>query len=336
MSSHHKHVHELDGLRGIAVIIVIVSHSANEGFLPEFLGRGFGQQGVALFYLLSGYLIFHLYLDRDFTRQNFFQYAIARAARVLPLFYAVVVAAAALLALSGEAVYHFTTTSQLLANLLLIHGTSVLWSIPVEIQFYALFVLLWSMRESSFPMPLVLALVVAIQIALAVIMALKTDIPTTSLPYWLHFFVLGGVASLNRKNLNLPNWFGIVTLCVLPLALPEIRRMLGLPVLPSFMDPITAGYPILVFLLALWGARPFSFLASPVLGYLGQISFGAYLLHWPVIYFVSQLDITGIVAFSFVSGATFLLASISLRLYERPVQRFLRSSNSNVSHSPSP
>ncbi|UTH48893.1 acyltransferase [Loktanella salsilacus] len=318
--SRKKHVPELDGLRGIAVLAVIVAHCANAGFLPQFLGKGFGQQGVALFYLLSGYLIFYLYLDRDFTKHNIVQYTVARGARVLPLFYAVVLGAAVVWAITGLTAYGFDSTRELMANLLLIQGNAVLWSIPVEIQFYVLFVGLWWVYAYGYPICALLGLL-AIQAALLVL----TDTSEYSLPYWLHFFVIGGAASLINPNIKVPSWISVVMLCALPLALPEVRRMLNWTVLPNYYDPITAGYPVLLFLLVLWATPAFRFLAHPLLRYLGKISFGAYLLHWPLIGVMFKLGIGGWGAFSLVTGATLILASMSLYLYERPIQSFLRS-----------
>ena len=83
----------LDGIRGFAALIVVISHSANAGFLPNLLGHGLGQMGVALFYALSGFLMAHLYLHRPFDAAAIRQFALRRAARVLPLFYAVILMA---------------------------------------------------------------------------------------------------------------------------------------------------------------------------------------------------------------------------------------------------
>jgi len=55
-----KYIHTLTGLRGLAALIVFVSHSANVGLLPHFFGTGFGQVGVMIFFLLSGFLMSHL------------------------------------------------------------------------------------------------------------------------------------------------------------------------------------------------------------------------------------------------------------------------------------
>ena len=60
-----KEIGALTGLRGVAALIVFVSHGANEGVLPAMLGNGFGQIGVMIFFVLSGFLMGQLYLRRS-------------------------------------------------------------------------------------------------------------------------------------------------------------------------------------------------------------------------------------------------------------------------------
>lgn len=49
---------ELDGLRGLAAYIVLVSHASNmTGLWGTLLGNGAGQFGVMLFFVLSGFLM---------------------------------------------------------------------------------------------------------------------------------------------------------------------------------------------------------------------------------------------------------------------------------------
>ena len=78
---------QLDGLRGLAALIVVVSHYSNETLLwGGVLGKGGGQTGVMLFFLLSGFLMAHLHLGEAFTARNVGRYALRRIARVYPLF----------------------------------------------------------------------------------------------------------------------------------------------------------------------------------------------------------------------------------------------------------
>ena len=58
-STHHVRVPSLDGLRGLAVLLVLVSHASNIGVWlgPWFDCRGVGRYGVFLFFVLSAYLL---------------------------------------------------------------------------------------------------------------------------------------------------------------------------------------------------------------------------------------------------------------------------------------
>ena len=80
-------IRKLNSLRGIAALIVLVSHYSNEsGLLGKALGSGGGQFGVMLFFLLSAFLISYLYLHQQPRRPQLTAYFRARAGRVLPLF----------------------------------------------------------------------------------------------------------------------------------------------------------------------------------------------------------------------------------------------------------
>lgn len=137
----------LDGTRGAAALMVVLSHCAYYGMFPQIFARGMGTMGVVVFYLLSGFLISWLYADRALTRRSLQSYAVARGARVLPLFYAVLLGSLVLLAAFGHSGYAYEATGAFWYNAFLISGSGVLWSIPVEIHFYMVFVLLWWARS---------------------------------------------------------------------------------------------------------------------------------------------------------------------------------------------
>ncbi len=87
-----KHVPQLDGLRGLAILLVTIYRfgrempKANSGsYLAQAIGLG--THGVELFFVLSGFLITGILLDtRGQTHQlrNFF---VRRSLRILPLYY---------------------------------------------------------------------------------------------------------------------------------------------------------------------------------------------------------------------------------------------------------
>lgn len=142
------HLSALDGLRGFAALLVVVSHCANRGFLPDFLGYGLGQMGVTLFFGLSGFLMAYLYYDKTPTLENIRDYTINRIARVLPLFYIVAIFVTVCFAAFDYSFLKVTSWKQVAGNLFLLRGSSVLWTIPVELHFYVVFVGLWFISGS--------------------------------------------------------------------------------------------------------------------------------------------------------------------------------------------
>jgi peptidoglycan/LPS O-acetylase OafA/YrhL len=141
----------LDGLRGLAACMVLVSPVSNvTGLWGGLLGTGGGQVGVMVFFVLSGYLIAGLYLDRPFTAASVQAYMTRRAARVLPMFYFIVTVALILQAVQSRtgllvSIYPIPLDEAFWLYAIL-SGVSVLWTIPVEIHFYLLFIGLWWLR----------------------------------------------------------------------------------------------------------------------------------------------------------------------------------------------
>jgi peptidoglycan/LPS O-acetylase OafA/YrhL len=129
-------------------MLVVFSHFSdlNKGFLGGFLVGGKGQFGVMLFFILSGYLMATIYLEQPATWANIWKFGVARFARVMPL-YLLAVWVSYWFMMSGKLpngiFYNIDSVEKLIEHLLFIVGTSVLWSIPVEVQFYAVFVIIW-------------------------------------------------------------------------------------------------------------------------------------------------------------------------------------------------
>src|SRR5436190_6342563 len=81
-----RHYPALDGLRGIAILLVVLLH--NFGFMNYFF---FGWLGVDLFFVLSGFLITNILLN-TLGEPNFLKnFYLRRILRIFPLYYLILI-----------------------------------------------------------------------------------------------------------------------------------------------------------------------------------------------------------------------------------------------------
>jgi peptidoglycan/LPS O-acetylase OafA/YrhL len=150
------HIPSLDGLRGLAILLVLAHHlrvMGRETIVDYWFVRavGFGWCGVDLFFVLSGFLITGILLDskgRHHYLRNFYG---RRVLRILPLYYAVVFLSLVILPalnhpkitnfgrISGDEIWywlHLCNFSIARAEMWR-HGIlDVCWSLAIEEQFY--------------------------------------------------------------------------------------------------------------------------------------------------------------------------------------------------------
>jgi peptidoglycan/LPS O-acetylase OafA/YrhL len=140
------HIPSLDGIRGVAALIVFLSHAA----LPDLIPGAFG---VTVFFFLSGYLITTL-LRREHEstgRIALGNFYLRRVYRILPPMYIVLILAV-VLDLTGVFNSQMTLRGVIaqfahLTNYYIIYfgpselapATSIMWSLAVEEHFYLLF-----------------------------------------------------------------------------------------------------------------------------------------------------------------------------------------------------
>ncbi len=121
-SAIHSYRIELDGLRGIAALLVVLEHT-------WWRFSGSGATGVWIFFALSGYLLSQPFISspqRALDAHYVVNYIFRRLARILPMYFFTIVL-----------IFGATDNSNLLfSHLLFLQADGHLWTIPQEVFFY--------------------------------------------------------------------------------------------------------------------------------------------------------------------------------------------------------
>lgn len=326
-------IRSLNSLRGIAAMIVVVSHfSGVTGWLGEFPASGAGQLGVMLFFILSGFLMAYLYLGQPFTAPSLRRYIVARIARVVPLF-AVVVALSAVLPRIGitGVLYDLPTRAQVLSHVLLLSGKNILWTIPTEMHFYAVFVVLWAVfQKTSVGLPAIVLLAATGLVATGRFAGTLGEIPYEfRLPQVIPYFAVGGLLGvIYRKWPQLrrrqhPAFASV--LLVVVLLYPRVFEELTGERHQLWRDPRVFVVMSIVFAVVLFGVPKESPVLANKLGdFVGRISYSLYLLHVPVMWAVRKLSLPNPIRFVVFLAVATLVATVSYHLLERPAARAVR------------
>ena len=326
----------LDGLRAVASLIVLLSHYSNEtGFLRFYAGWGAGQVGVILFFALSGFLMCYVTEGLAPTRANILTFWQRRIARVLPLFYFIVLLSYFLgkQTLGGESLLVYKVTDEnLLGHLLLMKGASVLWTIPVEICFYMVFPAIWYLRTRLNNDSLLILILLVITIFWVTFCeyawaAMNTDIQFLALIRRAHVFLLGIVAYLvfNMAGPMRTNWLWLALMLLVPLNFPHFARMVLERRFDPWVDPAVLLILPCLLLATVRSDWAEQVLGNPVLRYLGNISYSLYLTHRLVLEYMQKFYVLdkSLLSLATVSILAVALSSVTYFLIEKPSRSYL-------------
>jgi peptidoglycan/LPS O-acetylase OafA/YrhL len=332
-----SYINSLTGLRGMAAFIVFISHCANQGMLPAIFSNGFGQIGVMLFFILSGFLMGHLYLDKDSNMGNIKQYLIARIGRIFPLYFLLILLSVLISTTIYQDFHYQITEAQIvLRALLFIDAPFEFWTIPVEAQFYAVFIVFWVLYQRN-TNPLILVTFIALTAIPSIFLYPKLGyVPALFSSYSVPFFVGIGTAVMYPKIASsvflkkVAAYAALPSIIALFLNLPAVRLEHNWVLDSHFFvrtwaDPMNWVIVYCVFFCAMLNARALHFLNTRAFVVLGEISFGFYLIHYPVLKIIESLGIPVSLQFVTSFALVSLLAWLSYQYFEQPVNKLIRA-----------
>lgn len=315
----------LDGIRALACILVVLSH------MPwPVTFTTLGETGVGVFFVLSGFLMSHLYATAHWNWPAVGRYAVARFSRIAPIYWLVISVCVAISYASPDEDFllRIQGAKAIFRHYLFGGNVQIFWSIPLEIQYYLFFLLVWWAIAQRSRLVYALPLLALICAALLVTHDRWTGL---MLPHKLHFFLAGSVAGLLPR----PVWKAGAESRLLSVLQVGAALLLALPLwqynrTPDFYPASAVGVSLAtaVYLLSLpsdWTRLVF---ANPWIRKVGQASFSIYLMHVLVFHFGMQwlgLQHTIYEPLWLVLGlAGIALPMLASHFVEMPMQRVTR------------
>ncbi|WP_018971051.1 acyltransferase family protein [Rubritalea marina] len=297
---------EIDGLRGISVLAVLLFHVG--GILPG------GFVGVDIFFVISGYLIMSIILrdlqNGTFSIQEFWVRRIRRIAPAALVMCLVTVLIGYFILLPKDyfsllrsltchsvmmANWYFNRNSDYFSDGAELKPLLHTWSLSVEEQFYVvlpvLMMLVYRYRANWMRLLLTLAFVISLSLAVVCVHT-KTSDTFFLLPYRAWEMLAGALLAvypifkkeLPRVLAEVMGWVGIAMILIPVLTYDKQTNFPGMAALP----------PVFGACLFIWSNNHYlngagKILQRKPLVFVGLISYSLYLWHWPIISYCNHL-----------------------------------------------
>jgi peptidoglycan/LPS O-acetylase OafA/YrhL len=346
---HLGHQPALDGLRGVAILLVMAAHLGG-------LQETFAFLGVNIFFVLSGFLITSLLLeewDRS-QRISLKAFYARRALRLLPALTAMLLVFVIVAPQRHEFVIHqvhlallaffYSMNWAIMSRRAHVDFIGHTWSLSIEEQFYLLWpvILLFLLRRTNRISMFGWAMLAAVASWLTrnVLLIYHFD-PSKRLYYGLDTradaLLFGCAAAIVIASGLLPRSprTNTVMLCAALISVAGLawigqKCYVDGPRMLQYGWGLCSLFPALIILCLL--TVPESFLGralgNTVLAYVGKVSYGLYLWHWPILRFVQmrswptwKSNVVTILATVVVTLASYYLLELPCMRLKRRFQR---------------
>ncbi len=296
-----KYRSDIDGLRAVAVVPVVLFHLGLTSIVPG------GFAGVDIFFVISGFLITRIIYDGvndgSYSVLSFYAKRIKRIFPALYVVYFFSIFAAFFLLFPAEIENvgkSILASIFFVSNIVFYFGSGYFdqkmefnpmlhtWSLSVEEQFYILFpVLVFVLKKSSDRYRIRAIWIIAVLSLVCSEIIVRSD---QMLSFYMVFsrawellvgalLALGGVPQVKNKNIsNAIGFFGAALVFWSYLFLSKTTLFPGVSALPACV-----GAAALIY--AGPGSYTGRFLSNKVFVFVGLISYSLYLWHWPIMVF---------------------------------------------------
>jgi peptidoglycan/LPS O-acetylase OafA/YrhL len=332
-----KYYPQIDGLRGLAILIVIFFHY-------KFTFFSFGYLGVDIFFLISGFLITGFIFKNEKVSKIFFffNFIIRRFLRLFPPLIIVVILSyiISIILVPSDNFKDFaqsaSTSLFFISNFLYYFETGYFdqssefkpllhtWSLSIEFQYYLIFALfcIFFIKFNKKKIIILSILIIFISIFLLFYFATSKDTLFYLTQYRIWEMLSGSIAYFvfeKIKNKNVNSIFPIFLLLFLSICIVILSNIYNLFNLALLITVILTFF----FLVNLNNKLISAIFVSKFLVNLGKISYSLYLFHYPSIvflnyYFLGSVNFLQKILCLFVS---LLLATFSYHFVEKKVKK---------------
>ena len=342
---------DIDGLRAIAIFSVIIYHLKNRWLFGGFLG-------VDIFFILSGFLITQMLLQKDFNLSSFI---LNRIKRIIPalLFMLIACTVVAINIYTKAEIQQIVKPLQqsliFIANIYYNNERIAyeiqsffnpflhLWSLSLEIQFYLLFSISILMLKKYLSTDSVYNICIIVFLTSLFIASLlvnknivfiaeyKINLKNNSTAFFLIYtrlweFMAGAlvffISKDVQKNKKMGNFLGLLGIALLIYSLIFTRFYLS----GGLFTCTVVISTVLIMLAYNFHNKNYisTFLANKVFAFFGLISYSLYLWHMPIIAFAKQIYNQPLTVNQLCSLAllSIFCAIFSYYLIEKPLKKY--------------